>query len=163
MNASTTKALSLGIVVALWAVISHFGKLPLQLWPVIVGLACFVGAGGGMMGLQKSVLSSASGVVWALLYVAVSRSLGGNELLDALAVGAAVFGMVFQGQFPLLSYTTGAFVGAATAIGARAVTFNGGIRVAIALAIGCALGIVAERIAEMIGRMRVVPSMSGHR
>jgi hypothetical protein len=160
MNASTTKALSLGIVVALWAVISHFGKLPLQLWPVLVGLACFVGAGGGMMGLQKSVLGSASGVVWALLYVAVTRALGGNELLDALAVGAAVFGMVFQARIPLLSYTTGAFVGAATAIGARAVALNGGIRVAIALAIGCALGIVAERVAEMIGRMRVVPSMS---
>ena len=160
MNASTTKALSLGIVVALWAVISHFGKLPLQLWPVLVGLGCFVGAGGGMMGLQKSVLGSASGVVWALLYVAVTRALGGNELLDALAVGAAVFGMVFQARIPLLSYTTGAFVGAATAIGARAVALNGGIRVAIALAIGCALGIVAERVAEMIGRMRVVPSMS---
>ncbi len=160
MNASTTKALSLGIVVALWAVISHFGKLPLQLWPVLVGLACYVGAGGGMMGLQKSVLGSASGVAWALLYVAVTRALGGNELLDALAVGAAVFGMVFQARIPLLSYTTGAFVGAATAIGARAVALNGGIRVAIALAIGCALGIVAERVAEMIGRMRVVPSMS---
>ena len=163
MNASTTKALSLGIVVARWAVISHFGKLPLQLWPVLVGLACFLGAGGGMMGLQKSVLGSASGVVWALLYVAVSRALGGNELLDALAVGAAVSGMVFQARVPLLSYTTGAFIGAATAIGARAVTLNGGIRIAIALAIGCALGIVAERIGEMLGRMRVVPSMSASR
>ena len=160
MNASTTKALSLGIVVALWAVISHFGKLPLQLWPVIVGLACFVGAGGGMVGLQKSILGSASGVVWALLYVAVSRALGGNSLLDALAIGAVVFGMVFQARIPLLSYTAGAFVGAATAIGARAVVLNGGIRVAIALAIGCALGMVAERIAEMMGRMRVVPVMS---
>jgi hypothetical protein len=166
MNASTNKALSLGIVVALWAVISHFGKLPIQLWPVIVGLACFVGAGGGMMGLQKSILGSASGVVWALLYVAVARALGGNDLLDALAMGAAIFGMVFQARVPLLSYTPGAFVGAATAIGAlgsRAVNTNGGVRVVISLAIGCALGIVAERVAEMLGRMRVVPSMAGHR
>ena len=163
MNASTTKALSLGIVVALWAVISHFGKLPLQLWPVLVGLACYLGAGGGMTGLQKSVLGTASGVAWALLYVAVSRALGGNDMLDALAVGAAVFGMVFQARVPQLSYTTGAFLGAATAIGSRALTLNGGIRIAIALAIGCALGIVAERIAEMLGRMRVVPSMAGHR
>ena len=165
MNASTTKALSLGIVVALWAVISHFGNLPLQLWPVLVGLACFVGAGGGMMGLQKSALGSASGVAWALLYVAVSRALGRNDLLDALVMGAAVFGMVFQARVPLLSYTAGAFAGAATAIGAlgvRAANLNGGIRIAIALAIGCALGIVAERVAEMMGRMRVVPSMSAH-
>jgi hypothetical protein len=160
MSASTTKALSLALVVALWAVISHFGKLPLQLWPVIVGLACFLGAGGGMMGLQKSILGSASGVVWALLYVAVTGALGRNDLLDALVLGAAVFGIVFQARIPLLSYTAGALVGAATAMGARAVTLNGGIRIVIALAIGCALGIVAERVAEMIGRMRVVPAMS---
>lgn len=166
MNASTNKALSLGIVVALWAVVSHFGKLPLQLWPVLVGLASFLGAGGGTTGLQKSVLGTASGVAWALLYVAVSRALGGNDMLDALVVGAAVFGMVFQARVPQLSYTTGAFVGAATAMGAlgvRAANINGGIRVAIALAIGCALGIVAERVGEMLGRMRVVPSMAAHR
>ncbi len=160
MSASTTKALSLALVAALWAVISHFGKLPLQLWPVIVGLACFVGAGGGLMGLQKSILGSASGVVWALLYAAVSSALGRNELLDALLLGAAVFGMVFQARVPLLSYTAGAFVGAATAMGARAVAINGGIRVVIALGIGCLLGIAAERVADMIGRMRVVPAMS---
>lgn len=160
MSTSTTKALSLALVVTLWAIISHFGKLPLLLWPVIVGLACFVGAGGGMMGLQKSILGSASGVVWALLYAAVSSALGRNDLLDAVLLGAVVFGMVFQARVPLLSYTAGALVGAATAMGARAVTINGGIRIVIALAIGCALGIVAERVAEMLGKMRVVPAMS---
>jgi len=160
MNATTTKALSLALVVAVWTIVSHLGKLPLQLWPVIVGLACFVGAGGGMMGLQKSILGSLSGVVWALIYVSVAGALGHSEVADALILGAVVFAMVLQARVPLLSYTTGAIVGAAAAIGARAVTINGGIRVAIALAIGCVLGIVAERVAEMIGRMRVVPSMS---
>jgi hypothetical protein len=160
MNATTTKALSLALVVAVWTIVSHLAKLPLQLWPVIVGLACFVGAGGGMMGLQKSILGSLSGVVWALVYGSVAGALGHSEVADALIMGAAVFGMVFQARVPLLSYTAGAFIGAATALGARAVTINGGIRVAIALAIGCVLGIVAERVAEMIGRMRVVPAMS---
>ena len=160
MNALTTKALSLALVVALWAILSHLGKLPLQLWPVIVGLACYIGAGGGMLGLQKSILGSASGVVWALLYVTVTASLGHQDIVDALVLGAAVFGMIFQARVPLLSYTTGAIVGAAAAMGARAVTINGGIRIAIALAIGCILGIVAERVSEMIGRMRVVPAMS---
>jgi hypothetical protein len=163
MNAQTTKALSLAVVVALWAIASHLGKLPLQLWPVIVGLACFVGAGGGMNGVKKSILGSASGVAWALLYVAVSGALGRQNIVDALVLGAAVFGMVFQARVPLLSYTAGAIAGAATAIGilgVRVVNLNGGIRVAIALAIGCILGIVAERVAEALGRMRVVPVMS---
>jgi hypothetical protein len=160
MNALNTKALSLAIVVAAWAVVSHYGKLPLQLWPVIVGVACFVGAGGGMTGLQKSILGSASGVAWALLYASVATALGRSDILDAVVLGAAIFGMVFQARVPLLSYTTGAIIGAATAMAARAVTVNGGIRVAIALAIGCVLGIVAERVAEMLGRMKVVPAMS---
>lgn len=162
MSASTTKALSLAIVAALWAVLSHFAKLPLQLWPVLVGLACFVGAGGGMMGLQKSIVSSASGVVWAMLYVTVATALGRQDIVDALVLGAAVFGIVYQARIPLLSYTAGALVGAATylGMGIRTVALNSGIRVVIALAIGCALGIVAERVGEMLGRMRVVPSMS---
>lgn len=162
MSASTTKALSLAIVAALWAIISHFGKLPLQLWPVLMGLACFVGAGSGMMGLQKSIVSTASGVVWAMLYLVVAGALGRQNIVDALLLGAALFGMVYQARVPLLSYTAGAIVGAATylGMGIRTVALNSGIRVVIALAIGCVLGIAAERVAEMLGRMRVVPSMS---
>jgi len=162
MSASTTKALSLAIVAALWAIISHFGKLPLQLWPVLIGLACFLGAGGGMMGLQKSIVSTASGVVWAMLYLVVAGALGRQNIVDALLLGAALFGMVYQARVPLLSYTAGAIVGAATylGMGIRTVALNSGIRVVIALAIGCVLGIAAERVAEMLGRMRVVPSMS---
>jgi Protein of unknown function (DUF1097) len=162
MNALTTKALSMALVVALWAVISHFGKLPLQLWPVIVGLGCFIGAGGGMSGLQKSALGTASGVAWALIYVAVSGAVGGGRqsVVDALVLGVAFFGIMYQARFHLLSYTTGAILGAATAIGTRAVTLNGGIRIAVSLAIGCALGLIAERLVDVLGRMRVVPSMS---
>ncbi|HTI04176.1 MAG TPA: DUF1097 domain-containing protein [Gemmatimonadales bacterium] len=162
MNASTTKALSLGIVAALWAIISHFGKLPLQLWPVLVGLAAFVGAGSGMGALQKSIVGTISGVVWGMIYVAVAGALGRSDVVDALVLGAAVFGVVYQARFPMLSYTTGAILGAATyiAMGFRTVLLNASLRVVISLAIGCVLGIAAERLAEVVGRMRVVPAMS---
>ncbi|HLZ45218.1 MAG TPA: DUF1097 domain-containing protein [Gemmatimonadales bacterium] len=161
MSGLTTKALGLAIVTALWAVISHLGKLPLQLWPVVAGIACFVGAGsGGIGGLQKSILGAVSGVVWALLYVAVSNALGKQPILDALVLGAAFFGLIYQARIPVLSYTVGAVIGLATAMGARAVTLNGGIRIVVSLAIGCVLGIAAERLAEMLGKMRVVPAMS---
>ena len=162
MSASTTKALSLAIVAAVWAAVSHLLKLNLQLWPVIVGLGCFVGTGGGMMGLQKSVLGTISGIVWAAIYIAVSGALGRQEIVDALVLGVAIFGIVYQARLPLLSYTAGAIIGAATylAMGFRTFAMNGAIRVAIALAIGCVLGIAAERLAEVIGRMRVVPAMS---
>ena len=162
MSASTTKALSLGIVAALWAIISHFGKINLQLWPVIVGLACFVGAGSGTPALQKSLVGTISGVVWAALYITVSGALGRQSVVDALVLGAAVFGMVYQARFPMLGYTSGALVGAATylAMGFRTFAMNGALKVVIALAIGCVLGIAAEQVAQVLGRMRVVPSMS---
>jgi hypothetical protein len=85
-----------------------------------------------MTGLQKSVLGSVSGVVWAMLYVAVAGALGRSEIVDALVMGAAVFGMVFQARVPLLGYTSGAIAGAATSLGVmgiRTVSVNGGIRV----------------------------------
>src|SRR2546426_1328256 len=163
MSASTTKALSLAIVAAAWAAISHLLKVNLQLWPVIVGLGCFVGAGGGVMGLQKSILGTISGVIWAALYIAVSGAIGRQGVVAALVLGAAVFGMVYQARFlPLLSYTAGAIVGAATylAMGFRTFVMNPTLRVAIALAIGCVLGIAAGRLSGMIWKMRGVPGMS---
>jgi uncharacterized protein DUF1097 len=162
MSASTTKALSLAIVAAAWAAVSHLLKVNLQLWPVIVGLGCFVGTGGGMTGLQKSIVGTISGVIWGAIYVAIAAALGRQPLVDALVLGAIVFGMVYQARVPQLSYTMGAIVGAATyfAMGFRTFFMNGAIRVIIALAIGCVLGIAAERLATMLGKMRVVPAMS---
>jgi len=150
MNAMTARGLSLAAVVFVWTVISHYAKLPLQLWPVLVGLACFVAAGGGMPGLQKTVVGNASGVIWALLAYTISGALGRQNIVDGLVLGAAVFGMVFQARVPLLSYTAGALAGAGVAMGTRVVNLNGGIRVAIALALGAALGFAAERLADAI-------------
>jgi hypothetical protein len=150
MNAAITRALSFALAVLVWTAISHLAKLPLQLWPVIAGLGCFVGTGGGVAGGQKAAAATATGVVWALLGYSVSGALGRQQLVDALVMGAVVFGMVFQARLPLLSYTGGAIVGAATALGARVVNIEGGLRVAIALVIGVGLGYAAEQGAGMI-------------
>jgi hypothetical protein len=146
MNAMTARGLSLAAVVAGWTAISEVAKVNLSLWPVIVALGCALAAGGGVPGLQKTLAGTISGVVWALVATAVSRALGGQDLVQALVYGAAAFGMVLQAQLPLLSYTAGAFAGAGVAMGLRAVSIQGGIRVASALALGAALGFVAERI-----------------
>jgi hypothetical protein len=148
MSAMTARALSLGIIVAVWTAISHYAKLPLQLWPVIVGLGCFVAAEGGMPGLQKTLAGTITGVVWALIAYSASRALGRSNIVDALVYGAAVVGMVLQARVPLLSYTGGVIVGAGAAMGAGVRTLEGGVRVAAALAIGVALGYAAEFSAE---------------
>jgi len=155
MNAMTARGLSLAAVVAVWTAISEMARVNLSLWPVIVALGCSLAAGGGVPGLQKTVAATVSGVVWAILAHGVSRALGNQDLVQALVLGAAAFGMVLQAQLPLLSYTAGAFAGAGVAMGLRAVSIEGGVRVAIALAIGAALGFAAERIQRALpsGRM----------
>lgn len=150
MNALTARAVSLAIVVVVWTAIFYLAKLPLQLWVVIVGIACFVGSGSGMSGLQKSVAATASGVLWALLGSLLAGALGRNELVYALVVGAVMFALVAQARLPLLSYTAGAIAGAGVAMGAGVGTIEGGLRVAVALLIGVALGFVAESIAGRI-------------
>ena len=157
MNAMTARGLSLAVVVAVWTAISHVGKLDMQLWPVIVGLACFVAAGSGAAAFQKSAVGTVTGVVWALLYVAVSGALGHQALLDALVLGAAMFGIVAQSRVPVLGYTAGVIAGAGVTMGAlgiRTLNVQGGIRVAIALVIGCGLGYGAEYVAGMLKKAR---------
>jgi hypothetical protein len=155
MNAMTARGLSLAAVVAVWTAISEMAKVNLSLWPVIVGLGCAVAAGGGVTGLQRTLAGTISGVGWALVAHAVSRALGGQDIVQALVLGAAVFGMVLQAQFlPILSYTAGALAGAGVAMGLRAVTIEGGVRVAIALVLGGVLGFAAERIERGLPRTR---------
>jgi len=154
MNAMTARALGLGIVVAVWTAVSHYAKLPLLLWPVFVGLGCFLAAGGGIPGLQRTVVSMISGVVWVLIAYFVSRSIGRSNIVDALVYGAAVAGMALQARVPLLSYTGGAVLGAGAAVGAGLRSLEGGVRVAAALAIGAVLGYAAEYGAQKLMEAR---------
>jgi len=155
MNAMTARGLSVAAVVVVWTAISEIARVNLSLWPVIVALGCSLAAGGGVPGLQKTVAATISGVVWAILAHGVARALGNQDLVQALVLGAAAFGMVLQAQLPVLSYTAGAFAGAGVAMGLRAVSIEGGVRVAIALAIGATLGFAAERIERALPRGRV--------
>jgi Protein of unknown function (DUF1097) len=147
MNTLTARGLSLALVVAVWILISDLAKVPLSLWPVLVALGCFLASGGGIPGLQRTVAGTVSGVVWALLAFTIGAALGRQEIVHALVLGAAVFLMVLQQRLPLLAYTGGAIVGAGVTMGRGATTLQGGIRTAVALAIGAGLGYAAEWLA----------------
>src|SRR2546428_11021633 len=98
---------------------------------------------GGVPGLQRTLAGTISGVVWALVAHAVSRALGGQDIVQALVLGAAAFGMELQAQIlPVLSCTAGALAGAGVSMGFPAVTIESGVRVAITLALGVTLSFV---------------------
>lgn len=154
MNASTARALLVGLLVAVWVWVTGAARLNVSVWAGVVALGCYFASGGGVPGLQKTLFGTLSGVVWVLVADAVRVAIGGTSIVVALIWGAMACGIMFQARLPFLSFIAGAFAGAGVArlLGANMV--NEGIRVAIALAIGAVLGFVADRVAGAIAARR---------
>jgi hypothetical protein len=154
MNASTARALLVGLLVALWVWVSGMARLRVEIWVGVVAIGCYFAAGGGVSGLQKTLFGTLSGVLWVLVADAVRVAIGGTSIVTALIAGAMACAIVFQARVPFLSFTGGAFVGAGVAWGLSVNTVNEAIRVAVALAVGAVLGFVAERVAGAIAARR---------
>src|SRR3989442_12170916 len=78
MNTMTARALMVGVLIAVWAWVADVGRLHVSLWAGVVALGCFFAAGGGVSGLQKTIVASLSGVLWVLLAHAVRVAIGGG-------------------------------------------------------------------------------------
>jgi len=154
MNASTARALLVGLLVAVWFWVRQVAGLHLSPWAPLVALGCYFAAGGGVAGLQKTLFGTISGVAWVLVAQAVLIAIGGTRIVAALIWGAMATAIMFQSRVPLLSFTAGAFVGAGAALALGVNTVNEGIQAAIALAIGALLGFGAERLAGAIAARR---------
>ena len=154
MNASTARALFVGLLVAVWVWVSGAARLNLSLWAPLVALGCYFAAGGGVSGLQKTLFGTVSGVAWVLITEAVIVAVGGTKIVAALIWGAMACAIMFTARVPFLSFTAGAFAGAGVAWGLRVNTVNEGIRAALALAVGALLGFIADRVAGAIAARR---------
>jgi len=154
MNASTARALFVGLLVALWVWLRGMAHLNLSVWAPLAALGCYFAAGGGVPGLQKTLFGTISGVVWVLAADAVRVAIGGTSIVAALIVGLMVVGIMLQAGVPFLSFTAGALVGAGVASGLGVNTVNEAIRAAIALAIGAVLGFAADRLAGAVAGRR---------
>ncbi len=154
MNTTTLRALIVGLLIAIWAWVAGAARLHLSLWAGLVALGCCFAAGGGVTGLQKTVLATLSGIVWVLVADMVRVAIGGGSVVGALVLGATALVLVLQARLPLLSFTAGAFAGAGVALGLGVNTVQEGIRAGVALAVGAALGFAAERLADRVGMRR---------
>jgi|SRR5438045_1104080 len=150
MNASTARALFVGLLVAVWVWLTGQARLRVEVWPGIVALGCYYAAGGGISGLQKTVIGTLSGVAWVLVAEAVQVAVGGTSIVTALIAGAMAVGIILVARVPFLGFVAGAFVGAGVAWGLHVNTLQEGIRVGIPLVLGAVVGFVAERLAGAV-------------
>ena len=149
MDMLTALALSIGILIALWVKVGTMASLIVPAG--IVAWACFFAAGGKTQGLQKTIASTLSGVVWVWLAMAIVGWMNMASWAWVL-IGVVAFMLVLQSKVPILSFIPGAFCGAAVTGWAAPGTPKGYVMVAVALVVGAVLGYISEMGAGMIAK-----------
>lgn len=150
MDMLMAMALSIGVLIALWVRLG--GVLGLFAVPAgIVAWACFYAAGGKMQGLQKTLASTLSGVVWVWIALTLTGMMNmGN--LNWIMVGVVAFILVLQSRAAILSFIPGGFCGAAVTAWAAPTEPKGYLKVCVALIAGAVLGYVSEMGAGLIAK-----------
>lgn len=149
MDMLTALALSIGILIALWVKVGTMASL---LVPAgIVAWACFFAAGGKTQGLQKTIASNVSGVVWVWLAMTLIGMMSMGSWAWVI-IGVVAFILVLQSKVPALSFIPGAFCGAAVTAWAAPTDPKGYLMVAVALVAGAVLGYVSEMGAGMLAK-----------
>jgi len=148
MNLLHALAISIGVLIVGWVYLSVGNPdLNLVVWAGVVGWGSFYAAGSGIEGLKKALAGNISGALWAFVALVVYTQLGGASVLTlAILVGLAAAGMVLQAKVTALSFIPGAFLGAATWVGASggAELSQKSIFILVSLAAGSVLGFLSE-------------------
>ena len=154
MNLLTALAVSIGVLIVGWVYVAvGMADLNLVVWAGVVGWGSCYAAGSGMEALQKAVAANVSGAIWAFIALVVYTQLGGQGVLPlAVLVGAAAAGMVLQAKIPALGFIPGAFLGAATWVGASggAELSQKGVMIIVSLIAGGVLGFVSEAVGKKL-------------
>src|SRR2546429_205982 len=142
-------AVSIGVLIAVWVKVGAMASLAVPAG--IVAWACFFAAGGKITGLQKTIASTLSGVVWVWLAMTLIGAMGmGN--IAWINIGVVAFLLVIQSKVAILSFIPGAFCGAAVTAWAAPTDPKGDLMVAVALVAGAGLGHVSGIGARVIAK-----------
>ncbi len=144
-------ALSIGVLIGGWTYVA-LGPGALPVWAGIVAWGTFFAAGGKVAGLQKTIASNLSGVLWAFVALTLSSRLGGSLPVLSALVGVVAFVMVMQSKVALLSFIPGAFLGAATTVSVVVAAGGTYLNTVIALVAGAVLGFVSELLAGKVAK-----------
>lgn len=141
-------AVTIGLIGVGWVYVSvGWAALHLVAWAGVVSWACHYAAGGGRTGFVKAVVTTIVGALWGFVALAAHAQLGAEStLLLAVLIGSAATGMVLQSKLPWLDFVPGAFLGAATWVGAGGgPTFTPqSTMIIVSLLLGAILGFVSE-------------------
>jgi hypothetical protein len=154
MDMLMARAVSIGVLIAIWV---KFGGMlvpgvAIAVPAGIIAWACFYAAGGKTQGLQKTIASNLSGVVWVLLAHLLISAFG-LQSWAWVVIGVVAFLIVMQSKVAALSFIPGGFVGAAvTAASGAGTDIKMNVMVAFALVAGAVLGYVSQMGAEMIAK-----------
>ncbi len=143
--------LSIGVLIAGWTYVA-LGPAALPVWAGIVAWGAFFAAGGKTAGLQKTLASNLSGVLWAFVALTLSARVGGGLPVLSTLVGAIAFAMVLQAKLPVLGFIPGAFLGAATTVSVVVGAAGTYLNTVIALVAGAILGFLSELIAGKLAK-----------
>src|SRR5256884_9134606 len=140
-------AASVGVLLALW--VRGGGMASLAVPAGIVAWACFFAAGGKTQGLQKTIASTLSGVVWVWLAMTLIGMMNMGSYAWVI-IGIVAFILVIQSKLPALSFIPGAFCGAAVTAWAAPADPKGYLMVAVGPVPGAGPGHISETGAGMI-------------
>lgn len=150
-------ALVFGLLAVAWTYgFEQVGGLPL--WPSFVASASLFAAGGGPRGFVQSLAGNVLGGFYAALTLAIVAGLGGGVVELSLVVGGFMLLASLHALVGALAFTPAAFFGYAAVFGVHAsgtslaLAGTGGELVATlaSMAIGAALGLLAEALADRL-------------
>lgn len=169
MNERAAATLVIGVLGAASFLVTVY-LVTVPIWALFIAWASFVAAGGGLIGVRRSLPMAIVGIISATATLLVAHAFGGGPWATALCIvfGAGV--LVAIGRFNLFSFTPASFFGFASTVGIIGVTgrsiadapsISHPVAIAlIAMVLGTAFGYVAEQLAGALSRpdRTVVPT-----
>lgn len=161
MNLLAALGISIGVLIAIWTYVAvGVSGLGLNVWAGIIAWGAYYAAGGGPTGLQKTIASHVSGNIYAFLALLIFGATGGASVpILAILVGVIAFLMCVQAKVALLSFIPGAFMGAATWVGATVGAGGDGgvitqatLMITISMILGALLGYISEVVGKKLAR-----------
>ncbi len=130
-------------------------SLHITAWVVVIAVATFFAAGGGVAGLTKAIAGNLAGGIWVAVALAIWNAVApGNILVLSIILAIAAFILCMEASVSALSFIPASFLGAGTWIGANGAGpfTTGQLMVLVSMVVGGLLGLLSQQAADRLGK-----------